>query len=300
MSKDDLKILFREAEKINLNDLSCNNTKKLKSIKQIYQFIQTLNTNYKGILEKFETTKIRFDDYYDAENYHGLEIINYFNESYPYNDKTEVCELFALYVILKNAQDLICGFDLYDGDINTLYDELNNNGYFEDILSMIDYLEEKRALREEQEENELDFLNPDNKYKILFTGFAHKDILSLEKNTKKSLIKKISKQLATSEVVPLTEAVDHVKCLYDFPLFRVQLADDYRIAYIRRKNVTAILGITLKTGRDIDYSRYDAIAKNSEQIYREIDLFSNDLLDGDSQHYKTVAHLQELNKKRNK
>ena len=92
----------------------------------------------------------------------------------------------------------------------------------------------------------------------------------------------------------MSERIDHVKDLYHFPISRIQFADDYRIAYLRKDNVTAILGVSLKTGKPIDYTRYDSVARNDVQIYNEIELFKNGQLPSDHPHFNTMNFLQDF------
>ena len=164
------------------------------------------------------------------------------------------------------------------------------------ILYNISYLEEKRLSR--LDNRTMGFLNPNNKYKIYFTGLAYKDILKLGKNIKKTFINKISAHLSEADIVPLAEEVDHVKETYNLSLFRVQFANDYRIAYVRRNGVTAILGATLKTGKDVDYTRYDHIARNKESLYEEIDEFASGKVPRNSEHDLVVGHLEDFYKNR--
>ena len=92
-------------------------------------------------------------------------------------------------------------------------------------------------------------------------------------------------------LIILSECVDHVKDLYGIPISRVQFADDYRIVYIRKDDVTMILGVCLKSGKDKDYSRYDSVAKKISTIYLEADMLKNGLLPSNSQHYKVLKIL---------
>ena len=226
---------------------------------------------------------------------HGEEIIKYFDTNYNGNDKEKQIELFALYVLFKNAIDIIYNYDLCD-TIDELYELLNNNHYFEDILYIINFIQERKLLNDEQSEPDLAFLDANNKYKIMFTGFSDKDVRKLEKNVKKAFINKLSGQLSQSDIITLTESIEHVKETYDFPIFRIQFANDYRIAFVRKNNITAILGVTIKTGKDIDYTRYDVLAKKANEIYNEIELFSKNSLPSDSQHYQVVEYLSTFHK----
>lgn len=295
MSELEITRIIQTAKDINLEEITATNEYVSTIIKNIIEFVQQIEDKNPDLITELINSNVRFCDYYDSSMFHGYEIINYFDNTYIGDDKESLRDAFSLYVMLKNAQDLIYNFELCES-LDELYELLDNNNYFEDIIYMIDYIKERELLYED-EQQELDFLNDNNKYKIFFTGFAYKDITKLQKNVKKALISKLSSQLSKSDVVTLSEAIDHVKELYNFPLFRVQFANDYRIAYIRRNNVTAILGVTIKSGKDIDYTRYDSIAKNSSKVYEEIDDFINGELSKDSEHFKVIEHLETFQRK---
>ena len=57
-----------------------------------------------------------------------------------------------------------------------------------------------------------------------------------------------------------------------------------KIAYLRKDGVTAILGVTIKSGKDKDYSRYDAVAKHEQEIYEEIEMLLDGTLPENSDH----------------
>lgn len=296
MNQEDIKRLVTISKKVNLNEISSENDVIVNNIRFVYEFIQNLELNYADLIKKLTTTNIRFCDYYDATNFHGQQIIEYFSETYKGEDKEEMQEVFSLYVALKNITELVYNYDLCD-TLEELYEILDYNNYFNDMMYVINYINDKKMLKDSEQKAQMDFLNNDNKYKILFTGFSQKDIEKLEKNVKKSFINKISGELSKSDVVTLAECIDHVKGLYDLPIFRIHLAGDYRIAYIRRNGVTAILGVTLKTGKESDYTRYDHIAKNKQDIYDEIDKFSKGELDSNAQHYQVLEDLKQFNEK---
>lgn len=251
----------------------------------ISNFVINLLDEYKEQLDILCNTNVRFCDYYDMITFHGDEIIQYFNDNYNGKDKEQLIDIFVLYVILKNVETLVYSYELSEGP-EDLYQFLDFGNYFEDILTMINFLEKKRSVLKDYDGPE--FLNPNNKYKILFSGFVYEDFLQLEKEKKRAFIKKISGQLATDDCVSLTKSIGHVKDLLDFPIMRVYCTDDHRIAYVRKDGVTVILGISMKTGRDKDYTRYDSVAEKKHQIYEEIRLFNSGKLPLNSQHYKTL------------
>lgn len=295
MDIDSIRKMVSLAQGINLDDIVSSNADIENNLRKIINFIQTVFENYSYVLEECKDSNIRFCDYYDSSTLHKDNIIKFFEASYFGPNKEILIQAFALFVFFKNIEELVYNFDICD-NCDELYFLLDNNYYFEDINCVIDYLKKSKELCNE-DNVDLEFMNEDNKYKILFSALAYKDISSLEKHIKKALIKKLSGQLSKNDVITLSEAVDHVKDLYGFPLARIQLSDDYRIAYIRKDNVTVILGVTLKTGKNIDYTRYDSVASKSDLIYEEIELFKKGLLKEDSVHFKTIELLKEFQKK---
>ena len=292
MNITDIYEMIQIIKNSNLENLNIDNKKVKLTLNKILKFIASITTEYSNEIEILTNSNVRFCDYYDQSLLHGNDIIKYFENTYNGKNKDSLVNVFSLYVILKNSQDIIYNYDLFD-NAEELFDFFNYNNYFEDILINIDYLQEKKLANEN---TELSFLTQ-NKYKILFTGFSENDINNLEKSTKKALLKKLAGELTTSDYITLSESIDHVKEAYKFPIARIQFADDYRIAYIRKDNITAIIGVTLKTGKDSDYTRYDSIAKKRNQIYEEINLFLNGLLPNDSQHFKVIEQLSEFQKK---
>lgn len=292
MSDYEIINLLKFSERIDVDTIICTNPEKEANLRTIFEFLKELNTEKLDLIEELINTNFRFCDYYGFNNVEKEEIIEYFLSSYRGSDKEEKAELFAIYVLLRNAIDMIMAFDICD-NFDELYELLDNDSYFEEMLSMIEYVKDREMVLED-DTDDLGFLNPDNKYKILFTGTSYRDIKHLQKRFKKAFIKKISGQLSNSDVITLAECVDHVKELYGFPIFRIQFGNDYRIAYIRRDNVTAILGVTMKSGKDKDYTRYDAIAKQEALIYKEIQMLLDGTLPEESEHYKTIEHLEDF------
>ena len=268
MYSSEVNNMLKIIEQYNLGNLEIENKLVEERLNLICNFISSIPTYYLEGLEILDSTPVRFCDYYDSEKLHGKEIISYFNDNYPYDDKDKIIDAFALYVIIKNAKEIVYNYEICDNPME-LYELLDCNSFFDDILEVISYCKERQVVS--TLENEKSFINLDSKYKILFTGLSNDDIEYLEKFVKKAFIKKLNGQLSDSDYITLSESIDHVKDLYNFPISRIQFADDYRIAYLRKDNVTAILGVSLKTGKPIDYTRYDSVARNEVQIYKEIE-----------------------------
>lgn len=292
MDKKKINKIIEEAKKTNIEEIKCENKNILQVLKSIYIFLQNIEFEYYELIECLINSHIRFCDYYDSETIHGESITEYFDITYKEKDKDKMLQVFSLYVFFKNVGDLVLNFDLCDS-IDELFQLLDNNYYFEDLNYLLNFIEKQNSL---ESENDLSFMK-NNKYKILFSGFSNKDIEKLEKQVKKAFIKKLEGQLSNSDIITLAESIGHVKDRYDIPIFRVQFANDYRIAYLRKNDVTVILGVTLKTGKPIDYTRYDFLAKDIEKIYNEVELFKDGVLPQDSQHYKVIEQLNLFNKK---
>ena len=272
----------------NLGKLEIDNKMVQDRLNMICNFVLNVVTDYEEELKMLPTSSVRFCDYYDVAMCHDDGIIEYFDDNYVGHDKEKMIDVFALYVILKNAQEIVYNYSVCDNPVE-LYEFLDCGNYFEDLLNTINYLVNKRRIDKFYDGPE--FLNPNNKYRILFTGLCLDDIRVMGKNVKKSFIKKLSGQLCKSDCITLSESIDRVKCLYDFPISRVQFANDYRIAYLRKENVTVILGVSIKSGKEKDYNRYDSVAKKKKEIYHEIELFNENCLSENSDHYKVLKNL---------
>ena len=292
MSKYEILNLLNYFSKLDINGINCSNQLYESNLKVIFSFLKELSDTKMNLVESIIDSNFRFCDYYDVGTIVGSEIIEYFENNYLGEDKEQFAKLFALYVFLRNSLDFIMSFEMCD-NYDELYEFLDNGSFFKDILAMVEYIKDKELINDDTGED-LIFLNPDNKYKILFTGTSYDDIRKLQKTFKKAFIKKISGQLCNSDFITLAEAVDHVKESYGMPIFRVQFGNDYRIAYLRKDGVTAILGVTIKSGKDKDYSRYDAVAKHEQEIYEEIEMLLDGTLPENSEHFRTIQHLQDF------
>lgn len=286
--------LLSIVKNINLELFTYNNQEYYQKISKILLFFKNLEQYFDDIIEKLNNSNIRFCDYYDEEYLHKEQIVNYFLENYGGSDKLEIVDCFCLYALIKKVENIfynIEGFNLID----ELCEILDDDYYFEDIFYLIDRFDMLKNKKNNYEG--LPFMNPEKKYKIMFYGYAFDDIKKLEKNTIKSLIKKLDSQLSSNDIITLSESVDHVKDKYSINISRVQFADDYRITYYRKYGVTVILGVSLKTGKPIDYTRYDAIAVKQKEMEQEIIAFNSDALLCDSIHNKTIEFLESFYEK---
>ena len=258
---------------------------------KIFKFVEDIEANYSSQLEELKRSVVRYCDYLYCDK-HGKEILKNFYDQYQGVDKGEQLQLFMLYKLLRDLEDFnfACEFNETPEEA---YQFVWTEHYFQDINCEIDFLEHQRQKKEARTSGLLSFLDEDNKYKTYFTDSAVEDIEILDPKTKKIVLKKLSKELATEDFVPHAENIAHVKERYDFPILRIWVGDDYRLAYVRRGKVTAIIGVTMKSGKDADYTRYDKVARNKEKIYSLIDAFESGKLPKCSRHYQLVDALVE-------
>jgi len=278
------------------NEHPCKDENKLKIINSIFDFVISLPIIYSEEINMLEESIVRFSDYYDRNTYHGNEILEYFEENYEGNDQEKLLEIFSLYVLLENIPDLIVACEFFDS-YDELYDELNNNFYFDDVTSCIDFLNDRKNKKEK--DFYLDFQNPENKYKIFFSGASLRDVEELPKEKISTFIRTLSGALAKHDYIPDIERVEHIYKAYNFPLNRVHMSRDYRIAFVRSKDATIILGVALKHGKNEDYTRYDPIARKSSEIERELQEFLNGTLSKSHQHFKIIEILENHQKSKN-
>lgn len=156
-------------------------------LNMLANFVVNLFENYKEQVEILCNTNIRFCDYYDMETFHGEEIIQYFKDNYNGRDKESLIDVFVIYVILKNAESMVYSYECSNGP-EELYRYLDCDNYFEDVLEMIEFLEKRRVV--DKDYVGPGFMDPNNKYKILFSGLTYEDVKNLEREKKKAFIKK--------------------------------------------------------------------------------------------------------------
>ena len=295
MKNIDVEKIFNLLKEINIAELKYENEDIYNEIYNILSFIGNIQTDFLDNINELIKSNVRFCDYYDDSLIHGEDIKNYFMHNYIGIDKELQTNCFLLYALFKKIENIIYTIELFENNIDDLYNTLNEDYYFDDINYLINEIckiKENKNLYDE-----LPFMHADKKYKIMFSGYSYDDILKLEKQIIKALINKLSSQLSSSDIITLSESIDHVKDRFGMPICRIQLADDYRICYYRKDGVTVILGVTLKTGKPIDYTRYDYIASKQDILDKEIMQFNADVLEPEAIHYKTIAFLDEFYKK---
>ena len=265
--------------------------------------INLLNTIEKFVsdnvdeINNYETSTIRYCDYFDL-NFHEQEIIDSFEESYQGSNRDDHLMNFIIYCIFRNMEEILEIYELgLEYEECTDLEKCLKNTIF-DVTFLIDFYYEKKSdkLRDKVD---MSFIS-DNKYGIFFAGLANKDIRGLQKQELKALIKKLKGELSTSDIVRDAERIEHVKESYDVHMLRIQFSDDYRLAFIRNNKMTIILGVDVKSGKDLNYTRYDSVARRIDEIYKEVEDYINGKLSSEATHFKVVKYLEDFLRKEKK
>ena len=245
-------------------------------------------------IKKYEASITRFCDYYDF-NMHKEELINYFEKNYQGDNLYENLNSFMIYCMFKNISELleIYQLDLDRKETKSLEECLTVS--LIDVDYLIDIFQENKE-KETSNKVDMSFID-ENKYGIYFAGTAYKDIKSLPKFALKSLINKLKGDLSTQDTVPHAEIVENIKETCDVPLLRIQFSDDYRVAFIRTKGTTLIIGTELKSGKNSNYTRYAHTAKKIDEVYKELDDYINGKKSENTVHYKTTKFIERFLKK---
>lgn len=276
---------FEEIQEIiqSCNSLNEDELSNFEELSSVVEFIKQLEVDFSDEIQKIDGTTVRYCDYYN-NSIHGLDIIEGFMNDYNNSDKEEQVKLFSIFVILKNMKDVLESFDCFSlNEINDLLELY----IFDSALLTIELKKTK------VKEHLLDFLS-DNKYKVLFSGYSFDDISSLDDSVIKSLINMIKNKLSKEDIIPLAENIECVKSSYNVNLMRVHLADDYRVAFMRKNAVTTILGVDHKSGKNSNYTRYYPVAKRIDDVEEEINKLNKNELDHKSNHFKVVKKLKRV------
>lgn len=269
------------------------------SLENTLNNLEILVSEYSWVFDDVFSDDFRYVAYYD-KNYTAEESLKYFNDNYNKEDKHFRCFEFSLYCLITNLMELI-DYVLNDKsfDLKEILDLYNIGNFYGDLEFFSDYLCKNVVdlLSVKDKDVRLDFLNPHNQFQIYFTGRSLEDISGLEKKVVLQLIRKLNDPLATKLVIPMQTSVEHLKTIFNYNVFRIQFSDDYRIIYIRYKNVTAILGVCLKTGKYSDYSKYDSVARRGKALFDEIDNFIKGDIVADVEHYKVINILCDVERK---
>lgn len=261
-----------------------------KQMEIIILKIREVYNNF-SMLKSFVESNVRYCDYFSYElDYKG-------NIEYAKMLGMESAG-FSLYGLQKSLETIAELFltDEICIDKDEACEYLEDSKELSDVLlfatSMTDYIYQKQIDMDARKEVELPFLADDVAYKIFFEGHSLDDVRDLPKPVVLQAIKKINEPLARQVRIRLAEGIDHVREKYDIPIMRIQFANDYRIAYIRRNNFTIILGLGIKSGKDSDYTRYDSVAERINEVYALADQFENGSLSQQHLHYKVIEALQ--------
>lgn len=261
-----------------------------KHLESIVLKLREVYQNF-SMLESFVEPNIRYCDYFSYElDYKG-------NMEYAKMLGMESAgfSLYGLQKSLETVAELFLTDEICESK-DEAYEYLDGSTELTDVLSyatsVTNFIYQRQTEIADRKEVELPFLTDDVTYKIFFEGHSLEDVKDLQKPVVLQAIKKINEPLARQVRIKLAEGIDHVREKYDIPIMRIQFANDYRIAYIRRNNVTIILGLGMKSGKDSDYTRYDSVAERIDDIYALADEFEQGELPQNHSHYEVIDILQ--------
>ena len=273
----------------------------------VFSCLKFISKNFPDFINNCFCDGFRYIDYYD-EKYAFDESIQYFYDNYNEIDKEERLLEYCFYYLIKKLEELLILSDMEEfSDVNELLDLLNMDNYYENLESCANNLKERFLNNKEEEleevkssaDIEMSFLNANNPYPIYFMGNSLNDLKKLPRDKQVKLIRKLNEILSVMKVIPNQENIDHVKDLYDVPIARIHFSKDYRVTFVRYLGITAILGFGFKTGKDIDYTRYDSVVRDTKMFYKEIEDFSKGLIPDGSKHHKVIEILSNNLKKFN-
>lgn len=273
-----------------------NNSQKFAGVKnELKDKIIYVIELYNKLLEKLDEdfkSYVRFQDFYDI-NITAKENIELFNSIH---EDEELLIYYIKYIVERLLDDVFFALSDCEFCMSEYLEVIDDQNIFDEAQTSLEYA---LKLIEEKEKSvpQIDFLNENNPYKIMFTKMASEDITELPKNILKIFIRKLYNPLSTDLVIKLSENTEHTNEVFGTHYARIQFADDYRIAYFREKGVTVIVGVTLKNGKNSDYTRLDAAARKNGEILSQIDDFKNGIFT--KEHLETIAYIEKMFSKQN-
>ena len=254
---------------------------KIETVINLYnELLSNVDSNYKSY--------IRFSDYYDI-NSSTMDNINYFKEVI-YDVKNEDLIQYCNYIVSILLSDILFIFNDEDFGLEDLMQIFDDQSIFDESLIVMEYAFDLISKRNNDGEIEFDFLKEDNTFKIMFTKLAYEDIKELPIEYLKTFVRKLYNPLATNKIIKLCEGVDHTNANYNTNYMRIQFSNDYRITFFRENNVTVILGVTLKSGKNADYYRYDYCAKIQDSLLKQVNDFLNEICT--DEHIDTINYIK--------
>ena len=245
------------------------------------------------MIEGLINPKLRYGDYYN-ERLRYLECLEYGKIC---GVEIEGFMLYCLNKMIENTSLLFFGDEICSSleEALGLIDFDRDLLDFEDCVNDLCVLVEKKIMEDEERKNaQLPFLDDGLPFKIFFAGHSSDDINKLPKQVVLQLINKLRDPLASQLYIQLSEGIDHIREKYGIPISRIHVANDYRIAYIRLENITIILGVAMKTGKDMDYGRYESVARNIDVIYKNAKDYVDGILIEESEHFRIIEKLQSI------
>lgn len=252
---------------------------KISIIYELYnEFIKKIDKNY--------ATHIRFQDYYNFEN-DVMGNIEFFK--YYFSENNDLL-FFIKHIVERLVGDLFYILKDEEFGLEDLIEIIDNQDILDEAINALNYAMD--LLKDKNEtKSEIEFLNPDNPFKIMFTKMAHDDIISLPENALDALIKMLYSPLSTDALVKQAYQLERIRGKKDINFFRIHLTHKYRIVYYRNGNITTVLGISFKTGNPYDYDRYFTFANNQDILLQEIEMFRKGIKT--KEHEETIEFIKE-------
>ena len=236
--------------------------------KSITEFWKTLMRDIQFFVENQEEVfkayndQFGYKDYYDS-NQSPEEMVNLI-------DTLEFC-IFCLSDELEGIRCILSDNSIPKEDKTNMLEEMIPRLSF--WVNHTKDLFQKRDNTKSDNENIVLPFEVDPTYRIFFSGSSLEDIQTLPINVVNKLIRKLSDTLAQSLLISNSQQIEHIKEKYNCSFSRIKLDISYRIVYTRHGQSTIVFGISKKTGKDNEYTRYDICAERVDKVYDEAEQF---------------------------
>lgn len=267
---------------LNLSKFRFNKKSITEFWKILMRDIQFLVENQEEVFKAYED-QFGYKDYYDS-NQSPEEMVNLI-------DTLEFC-IFCLSDELDGIRCILSDNSIPKEDKTNMLEEMIPRLAF--WVNHIKDLFQKRENTKNDNENIVLPFESEPTYPIFFSGSSLEDIQTLPINVVNKLIRKLSDTLAQLAVVPDSKVIEHIKGKYKISFKRIKLADAYRIVYTRHGNLTIVIGVSHKTGKDNEYTRYDIWAENVKNAYSDAEQFG----EGEDTEYnkRTYEYLRNIHR----
>ena len=173
-------------------------------------------------------------------------------------------------------------------------EELKHINLIIGILKQRKAIAEEEATQAREVEESYPFMKGNSRFKVFFLGYSLEDTECIPENKLSSILGCIQNELATELIVSNVKGIKHtnekkkaVLSPYNIKFERKRIGD-YRIAFYRKDDCIVIIGIVKKSGNDIDYNRYDAIADRIGEIEEDRKALLKGRASSNSDHQKTI------------